>query len=161
MPLTLAYEAAPAPRRASTGPTLAFDAAARVAEPRDNCAIATSDLAQGTTLQLPNGTSLTLSVGVLEGHRFALVPIAAGALLLRQPRRPGRRLEFPRLERARGGGRVRGGEQGHAGGGAVQAWRSALPSILFLIKSQCIFLMLSYVLGLNSWQYILLYEIKN
>jgi len=82
MSLTLAYEETPAPRRASTGPTLAFDAAARVAEPRDNCAIATSDLAQGTTLQLPSGTSLTLSVGVLEGHRFALVPIAAGALLL-------------------------------------------------------------------------------
>ena len=42
------------------------------------------DLPRGAALtQLPSGGSeLTLSVAVLEGHRFALVPIAAGALLL-------------------------------------------------------------------------------
>ncbi|EOD33550.1 hypothetical protein EMIHUDRAFT_122870, partial [Emiliania huxleyi CCMP1516] len=83
----LAYEeAAPAPggSRAAPAPRLAFDAVARLPEPHDNCAIARQDLPRGTALtQLPSGGSeLTLSVAVLEGHRFALVPIAAGALLL-------------------------------------------------------------------------------
>jgi len=83
----LAYEeAAPAPggSRAAPAPRLAFDAVARLPEPHDNCAIARQDLPRGAALtQLPSGGSeLTLSVAVLEGHRFALVPIAAGALLL-------------------------------------------------------------------------------
>ena len=76
----LAYEeAAPAPggSRAAPAPRLAFDAVARLPEPHDNCAIARQDLPRGAALtQLPSGGSeLTLSVAVLEGHRFALVPL--------------------------------------------------------------------------------------
>ena len=109
MPIRLAYEEEPVrpPARPAPAETaIDFDAAARVADPRDNCAIATRDLPAGATLTRggpggaslsrggggwPGGASLSggarpatlrLSVSILEGHRFALVPIAAHEFLL-------------------------------------------------------------------------------
>ena len=112
MPIRLAYEEEPVrpPARPAPAETaIDFDAAARVADPRDNCAIATQDLPAGATLSGggsggpgvasvscgggvgPGGASLSggarpatlrLSVSILEGHRFALVPIAAHEFLL-------------------------------------------------------------------------------
>eukprot|EP00908_Phaeocystis_cordata_P000275 Transcript_10287.p1 GENE.Transcript_10287~~Transcript_10287.p1 ORF type:complete len:242 (-),score=44.80 Transcript_10287:4-729(-) len=85
MPIQLAYEDNPPSRRdapAPTGPTLDFDDVARIASPADNCAIATQDLAAGSELRRADGPPLRLSVGLLEGHRFALTPIAHDAFLL-------------------------------------------------------------------------------
>ena len=85
MPIQLAYEDDPQPRRdapAPSGPTLDFDDVARIASPADNCAIATQDLAAGSELRRADGPPLRLSVGLLEGHRFALTPIAHDAFLL-------------------------------------------------------------------------------
>ena len=86
MPIRLVYEeeaVAPPGRRAPAEQAIAFDAAARVADPRDNCAIATRDLPGGALLfGAGPASSLRLSVSILEGHRFALVAIAAHDLLL-------------------------------------------------------------------------------
>jgi len=54
--------------------------AGRVPAPGDNCAIAIRRLEAGTCLTADSG-SLVLSHTVLEGHRFAVAPIAAGAAL--------------------------------------------------------------------------------
>lgn len=74
-----------------------FDEVARLPLPGDNVAIATRRLEAGTAIQY-KGESLTLDYTVLEGHRFAIGPIAAGEALLSwelpfgaamQPIRPG------------------------------------------------------------------------
>ena len=69
MPIRLAYEEEPVARPGRPAPAekaVAFDAAARVADPRDNCAIATRDLAGGTLLSGVAGRApLRLSVSWL------------------------------------------------------------------------------------------------
>src|SRR5690606_37725524 len=50
--------------------------------PGDNVAIAIRRLDVGTAIQLPNGEPRTLAHTVLEGHRFAIRPIARGEQLL-------------------------------------------------------------------------------
>ncbi|MEY4940245.1 MAG: hypothetical protein RIQ93_1980 [Verrucomicrobiota bacterium] len=60
---------------------LPFQAIARLAHPGDNVAIAIRRLEAGTPLALPTGTR-ELRHTVLEGHRFAVQPIAPGAPLL-------------------------------------------------------------------------------
>ena len=73
MPIRLVYEeeaVAPPGRPAPAEQAIAFDAAARVADPRDNCAIATRDLPGGALLSgggAGPGSSLRLSVSILEG----------------------------------------------------------------------------------------------
>ena len=66
MPIRLAYEeepVAPPGRPAPAEQAVAFDAAARVADPRDNCAIATRDLPGGALLSGGAGRApLRLSV---------------------------------------------------------------------------------------------------
>ena len=61
--------------------TIAFDEVARLPLPNDNVAIATRPLDAGTQI-LHNDHTLTLSHNLLEGHRFALHPIATGDFLL-------------------------------------------------------------------------------
>ena len=61
--------------------TFPFGDVARLASPADNVAIATRQLAAGTTIGLPGGAR-TLAHTVLEGHRFAVRAIPAGAPLL-------------------------------------------------------------------------------
>ena len=58
-----------------------LDDIGRLPVPDDNCAIATRTLVAGTAVIHPPYTFM-LSHGLLEGHRFAVVPIAAGAHLL-------------------------------------------------------------------------------
>lgn len=86
MPIRLSYEEDPVALPSPPPPAeqvIDFDAAARVADPRDNCAIATRDLPGGAALSSGvEPVTLRLSVGILEGHRFALRPIAAQAFLL-------------------------------------------------------------------------------
>ncbi len=53
----------------------------RLPAPGDNVAIATRRLDVGTVLALPSGPR-ALTHTVLEGHRFAVAPIATGAVLL-------------------------------------------------------------------------------
>ena len=68
MPIRLAYEEGVARpgRPAPAKKAVAFDAAARVADPRDNCAIATRDLAGGALLSRGAGRApLRLSVSWL------------------------------------------------------------------------------------------------
>ena len=69
MPIRLAYEEEPVARPGRPAPAkkaVAFDAAARVADPRDNCAIATRDLAGGALLSRGAGRApLRLSVSWL------------------------------------------------------------------------------------------------
>ena len=60
---------------------LPFDEIARLPLPGDNVAIATRTLAAGTQIER-NGRILTLDFTALEGHRFAVAPIAEGAALL-------------------------------------------------------------------------------
>ncbi len=60
---------------------LDFTAAARLPAPADNVAIAIRRIEAGTVL-LINGTPRTIAHTVLEGHRFAVRPIAKGASLL-------------------------------------------------------------------------------
>ncbi|MBI4626010.1 MAG: UxaA family hydrolase [Verrucomicrobia bacterium] len=60
---------------------LAFDTVARLPAPADNVAIAVRRLDAGTVVDLP-GSPRTLAHTVLEGHRFAVQPIAAGQPLL-------------------------------------------------------------------------------
>lgn len=60
---------------------LSFAAAGRLPAPDDNVAIAIRRLDVGTIVQLPVGAP-TLAHTVLEGHRFAVRPIARGEILL-------------------------------------------------------------------------------
>ena len=60
---------------------LAFDAVARLPAPGDNVAIAIRRLDVGTAIVLPTGVR-ELAHTVLEGHRFAVKPIAPGEFLL-------------------------------------------------------------------------------
>ena len=60
---------------------LAFDAVARLPAPGDNVAIAIRRLDVGTAIVLPTGVK-ELAHTVLEGHRFAVKPIAPGEFLL-------------------------------------------------------------------------------
>ncbi|MBV7539761.1 UxaA family hydrolase [Acidovorax sp. sic0104] len=50
--------------------------------PADNVAVARQALAAGTTLQV-GGHSVTLAEAIASGHKFALVPIASGAQVLK------------------------------------------------------------------------------
>src|SRR5581483_5308375 len=58
-----------------------FEAIARLPAPGDNVAIATGRLEAGTEIKFPVGTVVLVHT-VLEGHRFAVRPIAAGQPLL-------------------------------------------------------------------------------
>jgi len=58
-----------------------FDQVARLPLPGDNVAIATCRLEAGTKIRLPDG-ECTLDCTIMEGHRFAAQPIAAGEALL-------------------------------------------------------------------------------
>jgi altronate dehydratase len=60
---------------------LALSSVSRLPAPGDNVAIATRRLDPGTVLALPSGPR-ALAHTVLEGHRFAVAPIATGASLL-------------------------------------------------------------------------------
>jgi len=60
---------------------LPFHLAGRIPMPGDNVAIASKRLDAGTIIDF-HGTPLTLNQTVLEGHRFALQPIAVGEPLL-------------------------------------------------------------------------------
>jgi altronate dehydratase len=60
---------------------LAFDSVARLPAPGDNVAIAVRRLDAGTTVALSNAITI-LPHTVLEGHRFAVRPIAVGEPLL-------------------------------------------------------------------------------
>ena len=51
--------------------------------PSDNVAIALADLGPGTRLDGPDGLDVTLAGPVKRGHKVALAPIVAGALVLR------------------------------------------------------------------------------
>src|SRR4051812_14815237 len=66
--------------RSSSAPQ-PLSALARLPAAGDNLAIATRMLAAGTRIAHA-GRELVLSFGVLEGHRFAVQPIAAGESLL-------------------------------------------------------------------------------
>ena len=55
--------------------TLTFDDCARLPLPEDNVAIVTRRLDQGTRIETQAG-EITLTSTLLEGHRFALYPIA-------------------------------------------------------------------------------------
>ncbi|MEZ4863776.1 MAG: UxaA family hydrolase [Caldilineaceae bacterium] len=61
--------------------TYRFDEVGRLPLPGDNVAIATRRLDAGTKIH-DNDQILTLDYTVMEGHRFAIKPIAAGAPLL-------------------------------------------------------------------------------
>ncbi len=54
---------------------------ARLPVPTDNCAIAIRDLDAGTVVS-HDGAEFSLSHTILEGHRFAIEPIAKGEQLL-------------------------------------------------------------------------------
>ena len=58
-----------------------FHDVARLPLPGDNVAIVTRKLPAGTVIET-NGQQLTLDFTVLEGHRFAIAPIAPGEHLL-------------------------------------------------------------------------------
>src|SRR5581483_8814506 len=60
---------------------LPFAAAARLPAPGDNVAIAIRRLDAGTSVALPDGPPRALAHTVLEGHRFAVRPIARGERL--------------------------------------------------------------------------------
>jgi len=62
-------------------PPLSLDAIGRLPAPDDNVAIATRRLEAGTAIML-HGATRVLAHTVLEGHRFAVQPIAAGEPLL-------------------------------------------------------------------------------
>ena len=70
----------PQPETQSSGP-LPFEDAARLPLPGDNVAIATRTLPAGTQIDY-SGRILTLDYTAMEGHRFAVAPVAAGAALL-------------------------------------------------------------------------------
>ena len=61
--------------------TYSFDQIARLPLPGDNVAVVTQRLSAGTQIDY-NGERFTLSHTLMEGHRFAAQPIAAGAPLL-------------------------------------------------------------------------------
>ncbi|MCY3658328.1 MAG: UxaA family hydrolase, partial [Caldilineaceae bacterium] len=62
-------------------PSFPFSAVARLPLPGDNVAIATQRLEKGTEITTESD-SFALDATVLEGHRFAIEPIAAGKQLL-------------------------------------------------------------------------------
>ncbi|MFI5401246.1 MAG: altronate hydrolase, partial [SAR324 cluster bacterium] len=62
-------------------PRLTFDQAGRIPAPGDNVAIAGTRLEAGSAIAL-GGKTLMLPHTVMEGHRFALRPIAPGEPLL-------------------------------------------------------------------------------
>ena len=59
-----------------------FAQIAKVPQHGDNVAIATERLEAGTEVEHEDGTRFTLPHTVLEGHRFAMEPIARGEELL-------------------------------------------------------------------------------
>ena len=61
--------------------TYQFDEVGRLPLPGDNVAITTRRLEAGTTI-VYRGTAFTLEQTILEGHRFAIQPIAPGEPLL-------------------------------------------------------------------------------
>ncbi|MGB5048086.1 MAG: UxaA family hydrolase [Caldilineaceae bacterium] len=61
--------------------SIPFQDVARLPMPGDNVAIVTRKLPAGTVIEY-NGQPLTLDFTVLEGHRFAIAPIAPGEHLL-------------------------------------------------------------------------------
>jgi len=66
----------------ASGVTVApFREVAVLPNEQDNCAIAVRTLARGLRVSMPDGASLTLQHMVLEGHRFVVRPIQAGARL--------------------------------------------------------------------------------
>ncbi len=66
----------------SQGFPVAFQQAGRLPAPGDNVAIAGSKLAAGTEIRYDQETSFRLNFTILEGHRFAVQPIAEGEPLL-------------------------------------------------------------------------------
>src|SRR5712672_3499786 len=60
---------------------VSLDAIGRLPAPEDNVAIATRRLEVGTSIKLTDATCV-LAHTVLEGHHFAICPIAAGQPLL-------------------------------------------------------------------------------
>ena len=78
--VVLAYEEetqrAPLPAQ----PTYDFAERCRLPGSSDNAAIAKDDVPAGTGIR-HNTTTLRLRSTILEGHRFALVPIAEGELI--------------------------------------------------------------------------------
>ena len=59
-----------------------FQEIGRLPAAEDNCAIAIRTLSAGTAIAGPDNTQFTLSHTILEGHRFAVRAIPAGAPLL-------------------------------------------------------------------------------
>ena len=59
-----------------------FASAAMFPEEGDNCAVAKRVIEKGTVLAMSNGSSVRLERRVLEGHRFAVTPLAKGTPLL-------------------------------------------------------------------------------
>jgi hypothetical protein len=86
MPIKLAYEEPRSSTPASTltpppsAVPLAFDTVAQLPAPLDNAAIAKEDLEAGQLISHAS-TTIRLSARVLEGHRFAVAPIALGELI--------------------------------------------------------------------------------
>ena len=79
---SLAYEEEPPPRTAPPrGKVFPFHEVARLPASGDNAAIVTRDLVMGTGVQTGDET-VWLQSTVIEGHRFAVGPIAEGELLL-------------------------------------------------------------------------------
>jgi len=68
-------------RYATMPPPLPFAAAGRLPAPGDNVAIAIRQLEPGTVVEI-DGAPRVLGQTVMEGHRFAVKPIAAGEALL-------------------------------------------------------------------------------
>ena len=88
MPRSIAYEEEsqpPARRQRVVPPAAAASApligAAKLPSPGDNCAIAVNSLSVGSAVLL-DGTTIVMQHDLLDGHRFAVRPIAAGELLL-------------------------------------------------------------------------------
>ncbi|MBO0812132.1 MAG: UxaA family hydrolase, partial [Microlunatus sp.] len=65
----------------SDPPTVALSMVAVIAEPGDNCAVASRTLDAGTVI-IDGDQQYRLGHRVMEGHRFAITPIAGGAALL-------------------------------------------------------------------------------
>ena len=82
---SLAYEEEPPARDPvfPRGAVFPFHQVARLPAAGDNAAIVTRDLVAGTGISVQTGNATVwLSSTVIEGHRFAVGPIAEGELLL-------------------------------------------------------------------------------
>ena len=80
----LAYDDEPtSPRRTAAKAGTPIDMLAVVDQPSaaDNAVIANRPLKQGTVLLAMDGRSINLANSILEGHRLACVPIAAGEFI--------------------------------------------------------------------------------